>query len=252
MLPCLFFKEPMLCSLKNIIKLYIIFLGILFVEKSISYKNDIYLMLRELIELKSSRDEKIFTVYQLAKAINMPHSIIVKLLHPDPTKRVNNPRIDTLVKIIDFFKTDGFMVKIDDFLFIEKEIDILSQPINNHYFEKNIQIFSLNYASKQIGTINIKLPNDYNNLMAYVSEEDIKPLFKAGSIFIVDKDSIPENDNLVAIKVEKSNKILIKKLFNNGSEQILTSLDDINQKMQLSKTIGYIIIGVVIQVNAKT
>jgi hypothetical protein len=84
------------------------------VEKSINYKNDIYFMLRELLDLKSRRDGKIFTPSQLAKSIAMPHSVIIKLLHPDPTKRVNNPRIDTLIKIIEYFKAEGIMVKNDD------------------------------------------------------------------------------------------------------------------------------------------
>lgn len=102
-------------------------------ENSINHNSELHTVLKDLIDLKSKRDGKIFTIYQLAKAINMPHSILVKLMHSDPTKRVNNPRIDTLTKIIDFFKSDGFSISIDDLLFGQKEIDIHSQSIAQNY-----------------------------------------------------------------------------------------------------------------------
>ena len=178
-------------------------------------------MLRELIDQKSCRDGKVFTISQLAKAINMPHSILVKLIHPDPAKRVNNPRVDTLAKIIEYFKEDGFKIKIDDFLFNNKEVDIFSQSLEINHSEKIIQTFSLNDLSKKIGTINIKLPNFYDNLVAYVAEEEIKPFFKAGSIFIVDIKSRPENDNLVAVKMKDHNTIKIKKILINNNKLFL-------------------------------
>ena len=45
----------------------------------------------------------------------MRHSILARLIHPDPKKRVTNPRIETLNKILEFFKSEGFTVSIDDF-----------------------------------------------------------------------------------------------------------------------------------------
>ena len=113
-------------------------------ENSINYHGELHSTLRGLIDLKSQRDGVKFTVYQLAKAINMPHSILIKLIHQDPTKRVNNPRVDTLAKIVEFFKLDGFSITLDDLLFGNKEIDIQSQSINLNYVEKSIQAFSLN------------------------------------------------------------------------------------------------------------
>ncbi|QLH41414.1 MAG: hypothetical protein HWD59_00860 [Coxiellaceae bacterium] len=68
------------------------------------YSSELHLALKELLEKKSKRDGINFTISQLAKAIDMPHSILVKLIHPDPSKRVTNPRIDTLTKIIDFLE----------------------------------------------------------------------------------------------------------------------------------------------------
>jgi hypothetical protein len=222
-------------------------------ENSIHYNGELHLTLRELIDMKSKRDGISFTVYQLAKAINMPHSILVKLIHPDPAKRVNNPRIDTLAKIVDFFKSDGFLVTIDDLLLGHKEIDIPSQSINQKYIEKSIQTFSLDYEQKVIGVIDIKLPEEFhNNFIAFLSEEEISPFFKKGSIFIVDKNIKPENDNLIAIKMEKYRKILIKKLVIDGSKKYLFSINNRDEKILLLPTDQYLIIGVIVQVNAKT
>lgn len=221
-------------------------------EISINHNYGLHSKLRALIELKSSRDGKLFTTYQLAKAINMPHSILVKLIHPDPAKRVNNPRIDTLIKIIKFFKSDGFLVTVDDFLFRKNEVDIQSQRFEHHYVERKIQIFSLDYEPKKIGFINIRLSEKHHNLMAFVSDEEIKPLFKVGSIFIVDKSIKPESEHLVAAKIEMHNKIIIRKLIIDGSEKSLIALDDKADKIVLLPKLHCFILGVVIQVNAKT
>lgn len=77
--------------------------------------NHIHSVLKYYLEQKSQRDQCAFTVFQLAKAMDMPHSILVKLMHEDPTKRVQNPRIDTLVKIVEFFRAEGFFITLDDF-----------------------------------------------------------------------------------------------------------------------------------------
>lgn len=221
-------------------------------ETSISYCNELHSKLRALIDLKSERDGKVFTIYQLAKAINMPHSILIKLVHPDSTKRVNNPRIDTLIKIIDFFKADGFLVTVDDFLFSKNEVDIMSQSIENNYVEKNIQTFTLDYEPAPIGTINIRLPEYHKDLMAFLSEEEIKPFFKAGSVFIIDKFIKPESENLVAVKIEQYKKIIIRKLIINDQKRTLSALDDPSNTILLLPTLHFTILGVVIQVNAKT
>src|SRR3990167_10301056 len=98
-----------------------------------TYSNNIHLVLRNLFEKKTEKDKKNFTIYQLAKAIDVPHSILVKLMHTDPAKRVLNPRIDTLSKIVDFFKNDGFDIAIDDLISgakISSSIDVTAQTLN--------------------------------------------------------------------------------------------------------------------------
>src|SRR6188472_954785 len=76
----------------------------------------IHLTLKNLIEEKAKRDNAKFTACQLAEALGMPRSMITKLTHYDKSKRVLNPRIDTLIKIVDFFRADGFNVTLDDLI----------------------------------------------------------------------------------------------------------------------------------------
>lgn len=217
--------------------------------------NKIHLTLRTLIDMKSARDGVTFTLYRLAKSLNMPHSVLLRLIHLEPTKRVNNPRIDTLYKIVEFFKLDGFNISINDLLMGLKnpaEIAIHDQQPIAFNTESKLPLYSFN-ATKldKIGQIQIKLSTQANNLIALQSEEEIKPIFKKGSIFIIDPNAKLENDSLVAIKVEKNYRILIRKVQIQINQIILTNYDNNTAPFILNPQL-HSIVGVVVQVNAKT
>lgn len=207
------------------------------------------------MERKSKRDHKHFTIYQLAKAINMPHSILVKLMHPDITKRVKNPRIETLVKIVGFFKQDGFNITVDDLLSGLKKtaaVQVNEQNIGDQ-IAKSITVYSFDVKlKKSIGMIDVNLMSNSENIIALLSDEDIKPMFKKNSFFVVDTTLKPEDDTLVAIKVGGYDKILIRKYYVEGHKKILKSYDRNIAPIELMPTNNYQVIGVVIQVNAKT
>lgn len=222
-------------------------LGVI-LNSAIDYDFEIHLGLKKLMDLKKNRDGKDFTIYQLAKAINMPHSIIVKLLHNDPKKRVVNPRIDTLSKIIDFFKSDGFSVTLDDLIFGSKEIEINDSLIKKNLEDRNIEIFSFRNIFDKIGTIDIQAPKELKNLVAFLSEEEISPLFKKGSVFIIDLNSEVENDSLVAVKMK--NNVLIKKIIQKNELKILNSIKE-NEKEIIYNPMAHNIIGSVIQIFPK-
>src|SRR5579863_1668852 len=104
----------------------------------------IYFTLNDLLERKSKRDNIKFTGSQLAQAINVKRSIIHRLIHPNPTKRVTNPKIETLIKISEFFRLDGFDVKIDDFLSThEKTVDIQEQVLGMLSVDATLPLYSL-------------------------------------------------------------------------------------------------------------
>jgi SOS-response transcriptional repressor LexA len=109
-----------------------------------------------------------------------------------------------------------------------------------------------NGIENNIGYINANLktePNYIGSQIAILAEEDIKPIFKKGSIFIIDTKLNPENDTLVAVKKNGDSKILIRKFLICGENIILKSYNDNVNEIILSH--NYKIIGVVVNVNTK-
>jgi Peptidase S24-like len=217
--------------------------------------NKIHLSLRTLMQMKSTRDGAKFTLYRLAKTLNMPHSVLLRLIHLEPTKRVNNPRIDTLNKIVEFFKLDGFNITINDLLMglnDESELTIQDQPAVSFNTETELPLYSFNALKlDKIGQIRIKLSTQTQHLIALQSEQEIKPIFKKGSIFIVDPNAALEKDSLVAVKIENNLEILIRKLHIEFDKILLTTYDNSTTPLILNPKL-HSILGVIVQVNAKT
>ena len=223
-------------------------------KESNNFTTSIHIALKDLIEAKSKRDKVKFTSYQLANILCMPRSIITKLTHPDQSKRINNPKVATLIKIVEFFRKDGFNITIDGLLGISRnqQVDVRIQPSLINNIATDIPLYAFTNTRKKIGSITINLPQKINHIIALYSEDDIKPFFKAGSIFIVHLNSQPTNDVLIAIKFDTSEKIYIKKYFKLNNKIILKSLDSHEENIILMPTQSYNILGVIIQVNAKT
>lgn len=216
--------------------------------------NKIHLTLRTLMQMKSARDGANFTLYRLAKSLNMPHSVLLRLIHLEPTKRVNNPRIDTLYKIVEFFKLDGFNITVNDLL--TGISDASEMTIQDQAFsfttEAELPLYSFDATKRdKIGKIQIKLGTAAKDLIALLSAEEIKPIFKKGSIFIVDPNATLENDSLVAVKIENNQQILIRKIYLETNKTLLMTYDNTTSPLILNSQL-HAVLGVVIQVNAKT
>ncbi|GAB4392407.1 MAG: hypothetical protein Tsb005_06270 [Gammaproteobacteria bacterium] len=219
-------------------------------------ENNIHNTLKELIAKKSQRDNQKFTIYQLARAINMPHSILVKLIHADPNKRVSNPRIDTLHKIVEFFRQDGFELTIDDLLLgFNKfnKINVLEQEIPIFTLSKSIPIYTMEMPQpRPLGFVDISLTRVSESIVAFLAEEDIRPMFKKGSVFVIEPNLKPKHGMLVAARIDGYNKLLIRKFMLQGHKQILISHDKTLEPIELMPTYNHYLLGVVIQVNVKT
>jgi transcriptional regulator with XRE-family HTH domain len=214
--------------------------------------NKIHITIKKLMQLKTKRDGINFTLYQLAKALDMPHSILLRLVHSQPNKRVNNPRIDTLSKIVEFFKTDGFNITINDLLMGVQEdiVTIQDQKLDSFLTEVQLPLYPFDTTQpEKIGIATIKLAAIPNKAIAFLSDETMHPLFKLGSIFIVDTQLKPEQDSLVAVKLESYSKILIKKFHIEHNKKWLKSIDNSTEAI-LMKPQYHSIIGIIIQINA--
>lgn len=223
---------------------------VLILESATDHLYEIHNQLKALMQMKSIRDGKEFSIYQLAKAINMPHSIIVKLLHSDPNKRVVNPRIDTLTKIVDFFKSDGFPITIDGLILGKGEFDIDSVLINQNHQRHSIEFFSLNNVHENLGKIDVNIARQSEGLIALLSDTEIKPFFKSGSVFIIDTKISLKDKNLVAVRTENTPEVQIKRFIEKNKASYLSSLTE-SETTKFSSAL-YHILGVVVQVNAIT
>ena len=211
------------------------------------------MMIRQLIAQKAARDGSNFNVSQLAKAVNMPHSILVKLLHLDPAKRVTNPRIETLIKIVDFFRQEGFTVSLDDLLSgvsPEQHVDVASQQVGGFSIQRTLSVLSFAaHDAPPVGEVTIKLTQPTEHAVAYIADQDIPPLFKAGSLFIVDPYRLPEEGMMIAVRLMPGDGVKIGKLQVSPHRRVLLACDPQEPAIDIS---GAAVLGVVIQVNAKT
>ena len=220
--------------------------------------NQLQLSLQQLMTMKSRRDDKKFTIYQFAKELGMPHSMLVKLLHADPEKRVHNPRIETLARIVAFFNRDGFQITIDDLLqgtVSDACVDVASQPVP----VTTMQSVPLRYvgaasAAPRASVVSIPLAFQSLALLAVVSDQAIEPIFKAGSLFIVDQHKKAEVGHLYAAVRRGKTPCLVVGLYqvDASGHTYLTHINDIRQESIQLADATIESIGVVVQVDAKT
>lgn len=211
----------------------------------------ISIVLNELIDKKSQRDGIKFTSSKLASALDLPRSSISRLIHPDRNKRLTNPTIGTLIKIVEFFKNDGINVSVNDFVGLNNErvIDVQEQEVGLLKYSITVPVYNLDgMLETEISTIAVNVDDNTNKFVAFVIKEDIKPIFKSGSIFIINESLIPQDDNLIGVKLEDKNQILIGKLHKNNDKMIVSLLDQKYTEKNICLISNYSIIGVVVQI----
>ncbi len=213
---------------------------------------NLHIKLSELISAKSRRDQKKFSIMQLSKALDMPHSILVKLCHHDPEKRVVNPRIKTLQRIIDYFQKDGFNVTIADLIANDNEMSFINSSIHHDPISiplyKSDNLVSIDSCE---GMIDVTIKKEHNKLIAIRAKEYVQPIFLPGSLFIVDTQAIPVDDHMLAVNDLENNKVIFRKLHQQGRSRIIYSLSTEDKSIDLNRSKSVKVIGVVIQINMK-
>lgn len=219
----------------------------------------IHYSLRKLIELKSLRDGCDFTAYKLAQETNIPHSILTKLIHLDESKRVINPRVDTLRKIIRFFQNDGFNVTIDSLIsgFLPTFVGIATQTGEGKNTEPNTNIHIPLYT-ENIG-ISRKLSdyevdsNESNASFAIRLDHNHHKLFKKNYILIVSQSEEVEHKNIVLYYTKSEPlKFQLGKVFISNEGVFIGEIDDARMTKRATSINALFLIGVVIEVIATT
>lgn len=215
-----------------------------------STEDTINFVLSDLIYKKSQRDGVRFTSSKLASALDLPRSSITRLMHPDKKKRITNPAIGTLVKIVEFFKADGINISIEDFVGINKKVvDVQEQQIGLLKHSITIPVYTLNgVLYENIPEITISVDDNNKNFLAFIIKEDMKPIFKQGSVFIINTDISPEDENLIGIKLNQESPVVIRKYNKKNNKITVSFFEKKTTEIDLSTLINYNIVGVVVQV----
>ena len=202
-----------------------------------------------LIALKSKRDNVKFTSYKLAKQIGVDRSLLQRLL----TGQIHNPRLDTIIKVIDFFVKDGFPLSLEDVIQWKSGIvSVPEQPVMEDV-QVNLSLYQMKHFGERIGNVTVSLPHHSLGRIAVLAEEDIGDFFKAGSVFIVDMMKRPEDNNMVMYRTEP-NKIIPAKFLDSGNMVRLTPCEGKGEIKPVEISTDKAkdsIIGVVIRINVK-
>jgi transcriptional regulator with XRE-family HTH domain len=206
------------------------------------------IVISRLIELKSKRDNIRFSTYKLAQAIGVDRSIIRRIINGE----IENPRLDTFLKIINFFIADGFRLNLEDiFPWTAKIIEVNSQSVKE---ESSIMLplYQMdNIEGEQVGTTNIISTPLPSSAIAIISTNDISPIFKSESIFIVDFMAEPKNENMVMVKINNQPDLLLKQFIINNGNHILRSYSG-EDDIIIGKNSQIKIVGIVVRINIKT
>ncbi len=201
--------------------------------------------LRNLIERKSKRDNRTFTAYQLAKCLAVDRSLILRILSGE----VPHPRIDTILKILDFFVQDGFKLSLDELVNGRVESEWVSEQIPEVVQLSTINVYSMNkrYAQCQRRT-SVALPLNAAALQAFVNEESIAPFCPPGTLFIIDKEKSVEAGHLLAIDFLDKEEIIFYKCLTLTPFSLI-SMDDQVRFCVEDRNISVRVLGVVVRIH---
>lgn len=209
----------------------------------LSGTSNLAIVITKLIHAKEARDGRRFTPATLARQINVDRSLIQRILNSE----VKNPRMDTLIKITQYFVKEGFNLRIDDLIGLSHNtVDVTDQPLIEET-AITLPLYQMEpFEGIKIGSTSVTMPNPSPGLIAMVSTKEIKPMFKPGSLFIIDTLKKPIHNHLVAIK--NNTTVDICKLIQSDHSLKSKSLESEIINIPLKNNI----LGVVVRINAKT
>lgn len=212
-------------------------------------KADVFSALTKLISAKTLRDKKRFTPSALSNALGLKRSVIQRLVHPDPEKRVTNPRVDTLMKIVNFFREDGFNISLDHFTSGSLEQDTQN---GEHVLklQKTIELYpSAVSLSQGYEAVELKLLSDIKRPLAYMPAEGSVPFFQDGMVYVMETDENPDpNANQTIIVKTGRDSVVIGKYSQENNQSVVTPLIHEQAPVQLSSGNDHTILGVVKQI----
>lgn len=211
------------------------------------YSSNVAAALKKLIELKSIRDNVPFTASKLAKELKVDRSLIGRILKGG----IQNPRIDTLLKITQYFINEDFNLTVDHLTQWQTQVIAVQEQAMLIEETNTFPLYHSNeFLGRAFATATLTAPRASPSTVAIYADDNLGPLCLIGSIFIVDMLRRPEDRNLIAVRLNKAAGILVRRYFRNdhGSIVLRGSTPDIPDIIMNDKN-DVVIIGVVTSTN---
>ncbi len=159
--------------------------------------------------IEAKNGERI-SLTRISKAIGISRRRFTELLKFDDTQPYQEPSFTVISKIIEYFKLEGYALSYDDFI-----SDNFKTNYETNVIELNVYDLNGNLTDKKIRFAPSERASNFK-FKAFLINNEIAPLYPAGTIFIVDKDS---TDNNCSILYSENGKAIIlrRQLINNIS-----------------------------------
>ena len=201
--------------------------------------------LSKLITAKSEYDQEKFTHRKLALALDIPPSVISRITNSDSTAKVDNPRLQTLTKIVDYFISAGFPITLEKMLTKQDIIlDIRKSAEPSFHIKTNIPLYDKdhNLITEDFTTeINSKIKAE--NIIAIKHPYKLSGKTYQDALFLVDTKSKNHKDTLCLVKEHQQKNVFIAQNKSTALEQRFINVVD-NRIISCPASI----IGVVIQI----
>lgn len=192
-------------------------------------------LVNSLIKMKAKRDNG-FTSGRLSSEIGVNRSILKRILSGE----VPNPRLDTIQKICQYFYNDGFPVNIEE---------IVTNADKKTISKVGIPLFMSGSCISSVGSIEMdSITKGSADMLAILAENDVSPMSKKGSVFIVNTSIKAKAGQVVAVKDVATNTVSFFNAANDGASKV----NSINKDEDLIKlTDTQEVLGVVVKINAE-
>ena len=136
--------------------------------------------------------------------------------------KVQNPRIDTLIKITQYFIGEDFSLTVDDLM--QWHTQVIGVQEQAALIEET-NTFPLYHSNEFLGhafaTATLTAPRASLSTVAIYADDNMGPMCPLGSIFIVDMLREPQNGNLIAVRLNKAPGILVRRYFKTEHEPVV-------------------------------
>lgn len=176
------------------------------------------------------------TISQLARSTG----ILQPVLHRMTTGDTNNPRIDTLLPLANYFN-----ISIEQLI---GQVPLSQKNISRHF--PLIKWDKLTLSKKRTDDTTVYFQSEKNvsadAFFLYVKDSTMTPLFNEDALLLIDPSIKPKNKDYVIVSVENQREPMLRQLWLNGSEAYLKPLNPLFKTIFLDQKRRHRFLGVVI------